>query len=165
MVTKKECYDLCNEISSLRCDHLLNDSVIIFTSSSRPNHEEKPLRALYIPYTNDVWEKLNRGGNLCNTRMISKPENILRSAFMKTRPQRGPSHMVQCVYSILYVAKDTGRPLAGRLHERGKPQKGSPRKVKLVYVGLCIDLLVFFSRYFLWYVNLCVVFLYCHCPG
>jgi hypothetical protein len=68
-----------NEISSLRCDFLLNvypegfiDSVINSKGNSYLTKEEKSLGSLYIPYVKGGSEKFKCIGNRYNIRRSSK---------------------------------------------------------------------------------------------
>jgi hypothetical protein len=47
----------------------------------------------------DVSEKFKHIGNRYNIWTIFKTENTLRSSVMKTRPERDPQQMAQCIYS------------------------------------------------------------------
>jgi hypothetical protein len=123
--------DLYSEISSLRCDLQLSgypqgfiDSVINSKGSSHLKKEEQPLRPVFIPYVEGVSEKFKCIGNRYNTGTIFKTEHTLRSSLMKTRLERDPQQMAECIYSIpcecgrSYIG-ETGRPLAMRLCEEG----------------------------------------------
>jgi hypothetical protein len=121
--------DLCNEISTLRCDLQLSgyprsfDSVINSKGSSHLNKEEKPLCYLYIPYVKGVLEKFKCIANRYNIKTIFKTKHTLRSSLMKTRLKRDQQQTAHCVYSILcecgrsYIG-ETRRTLAVRLREQ-----------------------------------------------
>jgi hypothetical protein len=95
-----------NEISSLRCDLQLRgylqdftDSVINSKGSSCLNKEQKPLGSVYITNLKGVSEKFKHIGNRYNIRMIFKTTHTLWSSLMKTRPERDPQQMEQCIYN------------------------------------------------------------------
>jgi hypothetical protein len=81
-----------------------------------------PLGSVYIPYVKGVPEKIKRTGNQYNIRTIFRTKLTLWSSLMRTRPERDPQQMAQCVYSIAcecgrsYMG-ETGRPLAVWLRE------------------------------------------------
>jgi hypothetical protein len=71
----------------------------------------------------DVSKKFKHTGNQYNIRMAFKTKYTLRSSLMKTRSERYPQQMAQCVYSVLCESGrscigETGRPLAMQLCER-----------------------------------------------
>jgi hypothetical protein len=140
----QERQNLVKEISSLRSDLQLNDypqgfidSVIDSKGSGRLNEEQKPLRSVYIPYVKGTSEKLKCVGNRYNISTIFETKHTLRSSLMKTRLERDPQQMAQCIYSIHCVCGksyigDKGRPLAMRLHEHSHNlQQGLLGKSKL----------------------------------
>jgi hypothetical protein len=69
-----------------------------------------------------VSEKFRCIGNRYNIWMILKTKHTLRSSLMKTRLERDPQQMAQCIYSIpcefgrRYIG-ETGRPLAMQLSQ------------------------------------------------
>jgi hypothetical protein len=92
---------------------------------------------VYIPYVKGVSEKFRRIGNRYNIRTILEIKRTLRSSLMKTRPERDPLQMAQCICSIScecgrnYIG-ETGRPLAVLLCEhRHNLQQGLLEKSKL----------------------------------
>jgi hypothetical protein len=91
-------------------------------SSSCPKKGEKPLGSVYISYVKCISENFKSTGNQYNIRTIFKTKHILRSLLMKTRLERDPQRMTQCVHSIpcecgrSYSGK-TGRRLAMWLQE------------------------------------------------
>jgi hypothetical protein len=102
----QEWQDLFNEINNLKCDLCLNsyphsfiDLVVDSKGSSHLTNEEKPLGSVYIPYVKGASEKFTRIGNGYNIRMIFKTERTL-SSLMKTRLERDPQQMSECVCSI-----------------------------------------------------------------
>jgi hypothetical protein len=76
------------------------DSVINSKGSSHPDKEEKPLGSVYIPNVKGVSEKFRRTGNPYNIGTIFKTKDTLRSSLMKSRPERDPQQMAQCIYNI-----------------------------------------------------------------
>jgi hypothetical protein len=73
---------------------------------------------VYIPYVKGVSEKFKCRGNQYNIRTVFKTKHTLKNSLMKTRPEKDPQQMAQCIYSIpcecgrSYI-DETGRPLAG----------------------------------------------------
>jgi hypothetical protein len=92
---------------------------------------------VYIPHVKSVSEKFKCIRNRYNIRTIFKIKHTLRSSLMKTRPERDPQQMAQCIYSIpcesgrRYIG-ETGRPLAMWLSEHWHNlQQGLLEKSKL----------------------------------
>jgi hypothetical protein len=96
---------------------------------------------VHIPYVKGVSEKFKHTGNRYNIRMIFKIKHTLRSSLMKTRLERHPQQVAQCIYSIpcecgRSYTGETGRLLAMLLREHRYDLKvGLLEKSKLAQHG------------------------------
>jgi AraC-like DNA-binding protein len=104
--------------------------------SSLLSKEVTPLGSVYIPHVRGV-SKFRRIGNWYNIKAILRMKHTLRSALMRTGPERDLQQMAQCTYRIpcecdRSYTDETGRPLAvWVLEHRHNLKEGLLEKSKL----------------------------------